>query len=238
MPNLADIASFLNIMLDTERYPADERPGIFMSTARPIRRLGLALDPWPTLASWLEHEDLDAIFLHRPFKLNREIIPATRGVVYAYLPFDERLTVGYVPRLADLLGLRARAPMGDKSGRPLGMVGELPKPMSLVEWRRVINDIYGGLDESWDDGPTEIRKIAVVNSISPGLVQEASLRKVDAYLTRQLQAPARAACKAHKISAHGVGQRRAELWGLRTLSGMLRERWATIRVPIFEDRPQ
>lgn len=238
MPNLADIATFLNTVLDSDRYPPDERAGIYVSTARPIRRLGLALDPWPTLPSWLEHEDLDAILLHRPFSLDRDIVPPTRGVVYAHLPFDERLTVGYVPRLAEILGLRARAPMGDKSGRPLGMVGDLPKPLSQTEWRRVVTDMYGGIDETWEEGPPEIRKIAVVNAMSPALVQEAALRKADAFLTGQLRDPARAACKAHKISAYGIGQRRAELWGLRTLSGMLRERWATIRTPIFEDRPQ
>ena len=44
MPNLADIATFLNTVLDSDRYPPDERAGIYVSTARPIRRLGLALD--------------------------------------------------------------------------------------------------------------------------------------------------------------------------------------------------
>src|SRR5687768_8304575 len=120
MPNLADIATFLQIVLDTDKYPQEDRGGIYVSSSRPVRRIGLALDPWPTLPSWLEHEDLDAIFLHRPFNLDKETIPPTRGVVYAHLPFDERLTIGYVPRLADVLGLRARSPMGDKSGRPLG----------------------------------------------------------------------------------------------------------------------
>lgn len=238
MPNLAEIAAFLNTILDIERYPVEERGTIYVSSARPIRRIGLALDPWPTLPSWLEHEDLDAIFLHRPFNLDRDTLPPTRGVVYAHLAFDERLTVGSVPRLAEILGLRARSPMGDKSGRAIGMAGELPKMITRPEWRRIVADIYGGTEEVWEDGPSEIRKIAIVNAMSPALVQEAANRGVQAYLTGQLREPARAACKAHSISAYSVGQRRAELWGLRTLAGMLRERWAGIRTAIFEDRPQ
>src|SRR5262245_7551480 len=124
MPNLADIGAFLNIILDMDRYPAEERGTIFVSSARPIRRIGLALEPWPTMPSWLEHEDLDAIFLHRVTNLDRDTVPPTRGVIYSQLPFEERMTVGYVPRLAEVLGLRARSPMGDKGGRPLGMIGE------------------------------------------------------------------------------------------------------------------
>ncbi len=238
MPNLNEVAAFLNTVLDIERYPAEERGTIYVSSARPIRRIGLALDPWPTLPSWLEHEDLDIIFLHRPFNLDRDTVPPTRGVVYANLPFDERLTIGSVPRLAEVLGLRARSPMGDKGGRALGMVGELPKKSTRAEWRRVISEIYGGTEEIWEDGSDEIRKVAIVNAMTPALVQEAANRGVQAYLTAQLREPARAVCKTHGISAHSVGQRRAELWGLRTLAGMLRERWAGIRTAIFEDRGQ
>ena len=238
MPNLAEMATFLHMLLDMNRYPTDERGTIYVASTRPIRRIGLALEPWPTLPSWLEHEDLDAIFLHRPFKLDRDTVPPTRGVLYAHLPFDERLTVGYTPRLVEVLGLHARSPMGDKSGRPMGMVGELPKPVSTQEWRRTITDIYGGTEDVWDDGPGEIRKIAIVNAMSPALVQEAANRGVQAYLTGQLREPARAACKTNLISAYGVGQRRAELWGLRTLAGLFRERWSTVRTAIFEDRGQ
>ncbi len=238
MPNLADVAAFLHLVLDMDRYAPDERGGIYVSSARPIRRIGLALDPWPTLPSWLEHEDLDAIFLHRPFNLDRDTVPQTRGVFYAHLPFDEQMTVGYVPRLAEVLGLRARSPMGDRNGRPLGMVGELPRPVTLPEWRRTITDIYGGIEDSWEDGPQQIRKVAIVSSMTPALVQQAALRGVQAFLTRELRDPARAACKGHTISAHSVGPKRAELWGLRTLAGMMRERWALMRTAIFEDRPQ
>lgn len=238
MPNLADIATFLNLILDADAYSPDERGGIYVSSARPIRRIGLALDPWPTLPSWLEHEDLDAIFLHRPFQLDRDTVPQTRGVVYAHLPFDEHMTIGYVPRLADVLGLRARAPLGDKNGRPLGMVGELPRPLPMAEWRRTIIDVYGGIEDAWEESQPEVRKVAIANMMTPALVQQAALRGASAYLTGQLRDPARAACRGHTIMAHSVGQRRAELWGLRTLAGMLRERWALMRIAIFEDRPQ
>ena len=238
MPNLVEVAEFLSLMLEADRYAAEERGAIYVSSARPIRRIGFALDPWPTLPSWMEHEDLDAIFLHRPFHLDREQVPPTRGVIFAHLPFDERLTIGYVPRLAEILNLRSRAPMGDKNGRPLGMVGELPRPLTYAQWKRLASEVYGGVEDSWEDGPQEIRKIAIVHAMSPALVQEAALRGVQGYLTGQLRDPARAACRGHGISAISVGQKRAELWGLRTLAGMLRERWALMRTAIFEDRPQ
>lgn len=236
MPNLTEIVEFLHVVMDTARFPEDERGGIYVASSRAIRRIGLALEPWSTLPSWMEHEDLDALFLHRPFNLDRGRIPPTRGVIFMHAPFDERLTVGYVPRLAEVLGLRSRAPMGDKGGRPLGMIGELAVPVTPTTWRRMVAEIYGGVEDVWNYGPDVIRKVAIVNAMTPALVQEAALRGVQAYLTGQLREPARATCKNQLIAAYSVGQRRAELWGLRTLAGMLRERWADIRTPLFEDR--
>ena len=238
MPNLAELSTFLQTILETEYFPSEERGTIYISSVRPIRRMGFALDPWPTLPSWLEHEDLDAIFLHRPQQLDRDTVPPTRGVLYAGAPFDERLTIGFVPRMAEVLGLRGRSPMADKSGRPLGMVGDLPKPVTTAEWRRLVMDMYGGVDEGWENNVQSIRKVAIVNQITPTLVQEAANRGAQAFLTPILRESAQASCRANNMAAFSTGIKRAEHWGLRTLAGMIRERWAGVRTAIFEDRGQ
>ena len=218
MPNLAELSTFLQTILETEYFPSEERGTIYISSVRPIRRMGFALDPWPTLPSWLEHEDLDAIFLHRPQQLDRDTVPPTRGVLYAGAPFDERLTIGFV--------------------RPLGMVGDLPKPVTTAEWRRLVMDMYGGVDEVWENNVQSIRKVAIVNQITPALVQEAANRGAQAFLTPILRESAQASCRANNMAAFSTGIKRAEHWGLRTLAGMIRERWAGVRTAIFEDRGQ
>lgn len=238
MPNLADIAGFLNLVLDLDSFPAEERNVIYASSARSIRRLGFALEPWSTLPSWLEHEELDAIFLHRHNNLDRDELPQGRGVLACGLPFDERLTLGFVPRLADILGLRSRSPMGDRNSRPIGMIGELPKMQTVSQWKRVLTDMYGGIDDTWSFGNDEIIRIAIANTITPALVQEAANRDVQAFITPQLREQAQSNCKTATMTAFGVGQKRVELWGLRALSGMIRERWSGVRTAIFEDRGQ
>ena len=56
-------------------------------------------------AVWTETQRLDALFLHRPFKLEVSTLPDDMGVLASHLPFEERLALGYNPRLADALGM-------------------------------------------------------------------------------------------------------------------------------------
>ena len=68
-------------------------PLVVAPSEREVRRLGLALEP-PA------HVDgLDALFLHRHWRMR----DAGIGVLASHLPFDERLTIGYNPDLAEAL---------------------------------------------------------------------------------------------------------------------------------------
>ena len=66
---LDDLVAFLR---ETLRAEAGERCDVYEPReaalrGRPVRRLGLALDPGPKVAAWAEREALDALFLHRPW---------------------------------------------------------------------------------------------------------------------------------------------------------------------------
>eukprot|EP00877_Chromochloris_zofingiensis_P009713 jgi/Chrzof1/4996/Cz15g07250.t1 len=69
-----------------------------------IRRLQLTLTPPTTV-----HPDVDAMFIHRPFQLEREPglrerVCTGRTVLSSHSRFDEVLTLGYNPALARELG--------------------------------------------------------------------------------------------------------------------------------------
>lgn len=123
--HLTDLADFLDEWLEVARLPPEQN-GVFLPSSRPIQRLGLALEPTADIARRVTEVPLDAVFLHRPWKLNRTDWPAEVGVLAYHSAFDERLTVGYNPTLITLLGMRAVMPFGEKAGRPLGMYGEIP----------------------------------------------------------------------------------------------------------------
>lgn len=228
MPTVHDLAHFLNAYFAVDRF-GDDQGGIYHASERPVERIGLALEPWPQIERWVRDARLDALFLHRPWKLEEGQLPPDIGVLAYHLAFDERLTLGYNGRLADALGMADLEVLGHKEGRPLGMLGSVgSQPFDQLQQRCAA--MFGGYNET--DGAAEhvIQRVAVVGAMNDELVREAVARGVDVYLTGQFRVPARPAVQETGIAMIEIGHRRSEEWGLRALAGVLRERWTTLQV--------
>lgn len=153
---------------------------------------------------------LDALFLHRPWRLPPDALRPEVGVLSSHLPFDEHLTTGDNALFAVALGLRTREVLGTKAGRPLGMVGDVD-PLPAAD---------------------ALARVAVVGAMTDELVREAVARGVELYVTGQLRAPARAAVRETGLAVAAVGHARAERWGLGALAGMLQRRWPALTVEV------
>lgn len=232
MLHLNDIAAFLDQLFHSARY-GDDQHGVYRASDRPVRRLGLALEPWPGLGAWVVAERLDALWLHRPWQLSASALPSTIGVLADHLAFDEQLTLGYNPRLAAALGLDALDVLGTKDRRPIGMIGVVPPQPAAVFQRRVA-DLFGGLEATLPaaapDG--EVRRAAVVGAMTDALVRAAAAQGATMYLTGQLRQPARTAVADTAMHVLAVGHHRSELWGLHALAAALREHWPTLEVVV------
>jgi putative NIF3 family GTP cyclohydrolase 1 type 2 len=142
---VADIARFLDGFLAVERF-AEDQSGMWRPSERPVQRIGLALEPWPGIAAWVERQHLDAVFLHRPWRLPPDALAPDVGVLAYHLAFDEKLTTGYNTRLADALGLTNLEVLGEKDGRPLGMIGAVcPTSVAFDDFARTLDDAFGKL---------------------------------------------------------------------------------------------
>jgi putative NIF3 family GTP cyclohydrolase 1 type 2 len=228
MPTLHDLQQFLNAYFAVERFSNDQG-GIYHASDRPIQRIGLALEPWPQIERWVREAHLDALFLHRPWKLEDGQLASDIGVLAYHLAFDERLTLGYNPRLADALGMADLQVLGHKEGRPLGMLGTVgSQPFDQLLQRCAA--MFGGYNETGGAAEQQTQYVAVVGAMNDELVHEAARRGAHVYLTGQFRVPARPAVAQTGIAVIEVGHRRSEAWGLRALAGVLRERWATLQV--------
>lgn len=232
---LEEIADFLNRFFAIKRYSQEERGGIYLPSTRPVKRLGLALEPWMQLQEWVSGENLDAMFLHRPWQLEPGQLAPDIGVISYHLAFDERLTFSFNPRLAEVLGMSGLEVLGEKDTRPIGMIGDIPE-QSFSVFCRYIHQVFGGYEQigSVDDSD-EVGRIAIVGAMSNSLIREAVSRGVDIYITGQLRKSAEQALLETKIKVIAVGHRRGEAWGLRALAGVLRERWSAVEVVLFDN---
>jgi putative NIF3 family GTP cyclohydrolase 1 type 2 len=229
-PCLEEIAEFLNDCLDVDKYFQEEQGGVYLPSIRPIARLGLALEPWTELQEWVEAENLDALFLHRPWKLQSGQLAPDIGVVSYHLAFDERLTLSYNPELAKILEMSGLEVLGKKKNRPIGMIGEVPM-QSFDELRNCISHIFGGYEHiHGTNNLEEVQKIAVIGAMTDELVREATNRGATVYITGQLRKSADVALQETKITAIAIGHRRSEIWGLQALAKLLHKRWSSLEI--------
>ncbi|WP_017315484.1 Nif3-like dinuclear metal center hexameric protein [Mastigocladopsis repens] len=226
---LEEIAEFFDHFFAIESYTQEERGGVYLPSTRPVRRLGLILEPWAQLHQWVSTQHLDALFLHRPWKLEPGQLAPDIGVISYHLPFDERLTLSFNPRLAEVLGMSGLEVLGKKDSRAIGMIGEIPT-QSFARLCHCVNQIFGGYEHVRAAECTEVTRIAVVGAMTDSLVREAATRGADVYITGQLRKPAEPALLETKIGAIAVGHGRGEVWGLQSLAGVLRARWSTLEV--------
>jgi hypothetical protein len=68
---------------------------------------------------------LDALLLHHPWHIDLENLPQMWGC-WLTIEFDEGLTLGFNPILANGLHLTALEVLGMKHDRPIGMIGNIP----------------------------------------------------------------------------------------------------------------
>ena len=148
-----------------------------------------------------------------------------------HLPFDDKLTLGYNPRLAAALSLRDVEAFGYKDGRSIGMMGTVEETSFEVASRHV-NEIFGGVERT-QPSAEPITRIAVVGAMNAGLLLEAGKHGVGLYITGQWRAHAEKVVLETGMCAVTVGHRRCEVWGLNALAHLLKERFAGLETPVI-----
>jgi len=235
MITIQTLSVFLNHYFDADRF-MHEQPGIMRASPRSVHRLGLALDPWPGLAEWVQMEHLDALLLHRPFKLETNTLPDELGLLGYHLPLEEKLALGYNTRLADALGMTKISVLGRRAGRPLGMMGNVP-PQTVAEFYKSVTDVFGGREDARTCERNEVCQVAVVGAMTQSLMQQAAMRGADVYITGQFRQPARQTVLETGLGVVVVGHRRSEEWALRTLAHVIQERFSGLTVMLPPRRP-
>ncbi|MBW4664032.1 MAG: Nif3-like dinuclear metal center hexameric protein [Chroococcus sp. CMT-3BRIN-NPC107] len=221
---LDDIAQFLSSFFRVNRFSNDQN-GVYIPSARAIARFGLALEPWSEFTAWTQQERLDGLFLHRPWQMPTVDI----GVIAYHLAFDESLTLGFNPRLATVLEMSNLEVLSEKEGRALGMLGDI-ESHSFNQYCDRLKQIFHGCDRIIPSLTGNISRVAVVGAMTDVLVREAKERGANIYITGQLRQSAKLALEETGISCVTIGHRRSEEWGLRSLSGLLRDRFAQLEI--------
>ncbi len=86
--SLVALANYLDGYLGSAYIPNDQN-GIYRPSPRLVRRIGLAIEPWTGIETWVQQEHLDALFLHRPWRLDMQALPEEIGILAYHFTDDE-----------------------------------------------------------------------------------------------------------------------------------------------------
>lgn len=229
MPTVRDLADHLAPALDRERYHREGDPaGVWIDSPRDVRRLALRLEPGRPPYPWAE--SVDAVLIHRPFGLWPARLPEGVGVIAAHRALDDKHSIGVNPALADALGLEADGEILRRDGRAKGAIARFRTPLSADDATDRVAREFGGVEEIWGEAPETVHSIALAGAMTDAMVRDAAAHGAGLYLTGQLRKPGRRAVEDSQILAVGVGQDRAEAWGLRRLGAVVRERWPEVEI--------
>jgi putative NIF3 family GTP cyclohydrolase 1 type 2 len=229
MPSFHDLHRFVDAALGGEAFRGVDDPnGVWRPRQGSIASIGLLLEADEDIEGWVAHESLQALIVHRPWGL-LDVIRGDPGVLAYHLAFDERLTLGMNPILAERIGLSQLEVLGRKEGRPLGMIGAVErKSLSAVVSR--IEQEFGRIDVMPGRVSDGVRRVAVVGAMWPELVVEAAKRGAGLYLTGDLRVRGVRAAEETGIAVASAGHRSPEAWGMRTLGVMIETAFPDVRV--------
>jgi putative NIF3 family GTP cyclohydrolase 1 type 2 len=229
---LGELRGFLDELLLVHRFAGDQNgPFAHFRADAPVARLGVALAPSPELAAWVARERLDALVLHRPWGFEGAL-----PVLAYHNAFDERLTTGFNPNLAEALALDNLEVLGYKEGRPLGMIGDVPSA-SWEALRARVAALFGALEGVYGAPVGAVSRVCVVGAMRPALVYEAAERGAQVYLTGQYRRGAARAVFETGVAVLELGHARSERWGLGVLARLLREAFPNLSVSLHAAEP-
>ena len=230
--SLLALAGYLDSYLGTSNIP-DDQHGIYRPSDRNVKRIGLALEPWAGIDTWVRQKNLDALFLHRPWRLDVQTLPDDIGILAYHLAFDLTLTLGLNSRLANVLQMTHLVPCAYKENLPLGMLGDIPIT-STHDFLETLTELFGTPPLVEKNTRETVSRIAIVGAMTDSTIREAAEQGTHLYITGQFRQPARVAVNETGMTVAIIGHKTSELWGLRTLASLLRERWTRLDVVVAQ----
>lgn len=260
-PTHALVAQFISSILP---YKENDVPRLYHVPRNPrydpetavVENIVLSVTPTPGVVSRIGYTPSDSLsvsaptssshpprtlcFLHRPFTLDRRNVRRGTLVISSHTSFDEILTVGWNPVLAERLGVNVVKSLciqgykGDAE-RKIGIIGQICVSREVLLHR--IQQEFGNLEHRQDGISDEIRVVAIMNAFNEDEVRRVvEMAQHSAWVTSDDDAPGKhvlyltgqprvaglEAARKLGVSVACVGHQQAEEWGVRYMAARLR----------------
>lgn len=228
---LSALEQFLNTLLEVDQFQDYCPNGLQVESCEVIGKVVFGVTASQALIDKAVEEKADAIVVHHGYFWKGEAdaitgIKASRikslmnnGIsLFAYhLPLDAHAALGNNAQLAELLGFTVEGGLDD-SPRPIGNVGALVKPQSLLELASHIEEVLGRKPLMIGDEQRVINTVAWCSGAAQSYIGKAAERGADCFISGEISESTVHEARERGIAYISAGHHATERYGVKALS--------------------
>jgi dinuclear metal center YbgI/SA1388 family protein len=236
---LHEIVAYTNHFLDVASVQDYCPNGLQVEGSSTIKKMIGGVTASQALIQAAIEKNADAILVHHGYFWKGEdqtitglkrrriasLLEHSISLIAYHLPLDLHPVVGNNIQLMNNLGLTYVGPLDPASKRSIGIVAELPQPLSADAFRQQISATLGR--DSLHIGAPEklIKRIGLCTGAAQGYIDQAVALNLDAYISGEISEPTfHIACETG-VNYFSAGHHATERGGVRALGNHLAEKF-------------
>lgn len=232
---LPDLVSWLDIYLDIHAYKDPSLNGLQVEGAQNVTKVAVAVDSSLSTFEQAAEVGADMLVVHHglfwgePLALRgpharkvRYLLDKNISLYAAHIPLDAHEEVGNNWGLARILGMDGLEPFGLWAGKPIGVKGTFPNPITLRDLADLIEKELGESVLVHAGGPLEIGSLGIISGGAARDIVTAAEEGLDAFLTGEPKHEVFYESFERNINALYAGHYMTETVGVNLLADKLR----------------
>ncbi len=247
---LKELTTYLDGFLEIDAFPDASLNGLQVENSENVEKIGLAVDACQEAILKAVEERCGLLIVHHGlfwgkelriidnhFQRIRALIMADMALYAVHLPLDAHLEVGHNIEIARKIGLTDIKPFAPYHGKPIGVKGVLPEPLSSGDAARSLEKSIGHCSGMLEFGPKEIRTVGIVagSATDPDLFKEMKVEGIDVFVTGEPKHGAYFMAQEFGLNVFYGSHYVTETFGLKALGRHLEKH---LHIPtVFIDTP-
>ena len=239
MAKLEDIVGFLDRELKLGEFEDDSNNGLQVENTGAIRKICCGVDASLEFFQEAKRRGADMVICHHGLSWRDSLkritdlnywrvgflIKNDMALYGCHLPLDAHPTYGNNMGMAKALAMQNLKPFGFYHGKPIGLQGRLPRPVSLERFAALVKKAVGNETQVMPFGRSTVRSVAMVVGGGAVGLEEAAKNGVDVFLSGEPNLGARNVARDWQINAVFGGHYATETFGVKSLALVLAKKF-------------
>lgn len=234
-----ELEKFLNTFLNTSFFNDYAPNGLQVEGGEKVSRIALGVSASMALFEKAKAMKADTVLVHHGLFWGKTpeplkgVLGKRVGFLYRnsmslfgyHLPLDSHPEIGNNACLAECLKLENRRPFARHGGVEIGVLGDLPKPLSFPAVLSRLKKYLGQVNVNYAFGKKEIKTVAAVSGGAASDIYEAYSKGADLFLSGEVSEPMQEWCREARMNFIAGGHYATEQFGIQKLGKMIEKQF-------------